>query len=267
VYPQITLVIDSFLDGLATAMTPNDITTVAQLTSGAVQSAAAPLVSLGNGWSIVQWPGWSATGASLDVQTTPFQQPSGAGHLLVAYCFSGNLNQNFTLTDNAPGGGNTWVPSALGRISSGGVGSFQIFYVLNSKAGTTTLTVNGSQSQVWMGCGVAEFVNSAGVSPGPEPGSGFMQGNDALTGTTTSANQVVSVSITTTVNGDLIFEKIHSALDGRSVGGSGFTSWEDAPYVFGAATTQSTAGVFPVTASILSSGANYCIEGIAFKHP
>jgi hypothetical protein len=176
------------------------------------------------------------------------------------------LSQTFTVSDDAPGGGNTYHPSNAGGFQNGS-GSYEIFYVLNTKAGATTLTVHGSLSQVWLGCGVMEFANSAGISPGVEAGTGAAGGDDANSGNTTSANQTVNTPITTTVNGDLIFGQVHSGSDGQSNAGAGFTSWEDSPYTDGEAMSQTTAGFIQVTGSIVTSGSPYSIEGIAFKHP
>jgi hypothetical protein len=247
-----------------TGTTSGAITAAASGMTSANQSETIASSSLGNGWSIVQQVGMWISPTPSTSSVRPLNRTTGAGHVLVAYCLAGGAGETFTVTDDAPGGGNTYVASPGGAVGT----TVQLFYVLNSKAGATAVTVTGSLSLPYLACGLAEYANSGGVSPGIEAGTGTGGGDNITAGNTGgSTNFTASTGITTTVDGDLIFAQVHSYADDLSQAGPGFTSWDWSVEVGGEATTQNTAGSFSATAVITSAGADYTLEALAFKHP
>jgi hypothetical protein len=121
-----------------------------------------------------------------------------------------------------------------------------------------------------LGCGFGEFVNSGGVSPGMEPGTGAGGGDNFHATTTVVVNTTVTANITTTVSGDLIFGAIWAGTSQDMNAGVGFVQVGNLgadSSINGEAESTATVGAVGVSAKIITGGSNYIIEGMAFKNP
>jgi hypothetical protein len=227
---------------------------------------------LGNGWYLVQSTNYSnPLLVPTPSRTAYLSQATRSGDLLVAFCVYPSTGSILSVSDNAPSGSNLYSPSNEGQLTwAVGAKSEEVFYNLNSISGATSYTLNSSVGEIGLGCGFGEFVNTGGVSPGMEAGTGAGGGDNVNSATTGGANTTVTANITTTVNGDLIFGAIWAGSTQDMNAGVGFVQVgnlgaENA--INGEAETQATAGAIGVSAKILTGGSKYIIEGMAFKSP
>jgi hypothetical protein len=215
--------------------------------------------NIGQNWTMSQCNSASSGAVAATSQAVAWSGAVGSGHLLVAAIIQGSAGSGAVLSITSPDpGGNSWTCTSTFNVP--GVGVMAWCYVLNSAANAAySIVATSTVNNQFLGAGIQEFSNSAGVSAGldtaPAP----------TTGTTAGPNQVISTPLTLGGTGELIIGEC-DVVNGPLTPGTGFSDLNLAA-IGVEANTSAASGSFTVSATDAFNGDNYGVAGIAFKAP
>jgi hypothetical protein len=184
----------------------------------------------------------------------PYDNNVGAGHLLVAACFWDVNTETCTVSD--PNNG-TWTAVGSPKTGTGALASFrgQLFYVLSSAAGATTVTANVSAAAN-ANLAIHEYSSTDVVS---------VDGIPVYDNHVGDANPVSS-AIDTTADADLLFAAVLTSTT-TNAAGAGYLLRESATFNDNGTEDDTDGGAAgPKTASFSLSGSPTSTMGfIAFR--
>ncbi|MGB9235446.1 MAG: hypothetical protein WCC04_13620 [Terriglobales bacterium] len=213
-------------------------------------------------WAAVELPAQTVVQEFFDISNRPaptadmdLPKPTLKGSVLIA--MPGPLSSNIkalSITDNAPGGGNTYkqVPGALS--SCGTNQSLDIWYCENCKGGVTELKFHLSGA---VRMSINNFIELSNMRPSAVLDGTGTHLND---GTRAEAGSEVGPAITTTAT-DFIVARYHS--DNPIPTGVGPAPWKyKTTYVYA---PNAPAGTYQPTLTGKGTSGTFCVSMAAFK--
>jgi len=180
---------------------------------------------------------------------------TGSGNLLIAGIAGGSASQVTTISDNAPGGSNTWVNTNYQCTDTQTPREGWLWYAKNSSPGATSVTVNWTGADAGtMNFWVAEFSGMDTLNP---LDVGAVANSQA-------ANTVASApGVNTTAPYEIVFSIVATYIASGLNAGSSFTAF---PFVRGDNLAyQITTSTGSYGAQWTQSSADYCASTISFK--
>lgn len=197
---------------------------------------------------------------SVDTVSVTLASAVASSHLVIAvYCGGIASGDTVSITDDKL---NTYTSVFANPIvNSTGYGCF-LGYLANATNGPKIITANSIQSRPFVTMIAEEWSNILTTSPV----DGTPQ-NSTQVPPPTSANGVVTPTVTTTASGDLVWGFTVSANSTGMSNGTGFTGHQAVDTTFYTeALIQTSAGAITATFTALAGGDNTVTFTIAFKH-